>query len=189
MRWIIEYQQALQAIAGIAVSFLTLVLIVLTAIYARANWKTMRLMEADIRHRTQPLPRMVLRGDQFAPATINVQLVVIVTTANAPLYLSAVYVELSGDGGQAIYEGNIFQGNRIVAVDETIQFTEWVPPWAPPQGWRVQINYTDLSRLTSFVSVFAPRGQLDTQIFSTNPSMIRNLWDRWQAVVGEMEKT
>lgn len=189
MTWIVEYQQALQAIAGIAVSVLTLVLIVLTGIYVRANWRTMRLLEADIRHRTQPLPRMVLRIDQYGAARELAQLVIIITTENAPLCLSGIYAEISNDQQQQIYEGNIFQGKRIVAVDETVQFVERIQSGAPAPSWRVHVDYTDLSQLTSFVSIFGHGGQLETRRTSTRPSAMRLIWNKWKEVVREMEQT
>jgi hypothetical protein len=76
-----------------ATVILTFALVLISAFYAYANYATMRIMEADVRSRTQPLPianitvaRLGASSDWMVTGEIS--------TSNAPMLISAVYVSL-----------------------------------------------------------------------------------------------
>ena len=93
VNWIQAHQNELQAISGLAIAVLTIVLIIVTAIYARANWLTMRLMAADVKFRTKPIPRLGLIAVKSWSAAGLQPWLVTLRTEHAPLCLIALSVQ------------------------------------------------------------------------------------------------
>src|ERR1700691_4041078 len=92
LHWVYNNREFLQAISGVAIGLLTLVLIALNIVYVRSNWKTMRLMEADLRFRTKPLPGLTVVLRNIEARRVNsievrrvCQWTVRITATNAPM--------------------------------------------------------------------------------------------------------
>jgi hypothetical protein len=186
MNWI-----ALQALSGVAIATLTLVLLLATIFYAWSNWRTMQLMEADIRHRTQPLPDVKLGSTVFNDG-INgafVQFNVTVTTANAPLFIRDLYVEVTDQFRNTLYEQKVFEGNSPLAIGERFSFLDQYQNYENAQRWRAPLSYTDLAQLTSFVSFFGHHNTVETRMVSTAPGPIRKLLAKWKSTIEEMDQS
>src|ERR1700689_4261550 len=104
MQWVESHLAILQALSGLMAACMTLVLILLTCVYARANWKTMRLMEADFRFRTEPIPKITLRlAHTASPMETSLAqhktVKVCITTSNAPLVIKDLLLSVSFKSG------------------------------------------------------------------------------------------
>jgi hypothetical protein len=67
LHWLFDNRDVVQVLSGLLLTALTAILIVITGIYAAANWKTAWIMEADLRVRTQPYPQIL----EIVPARID----------------------------------------------------------------------------------------------------------------------
>ena len=86
---------------GYVTAALTLVLILITAIYATANWRTVRLMEADLRFRTQPIPTAQLEVAVTQPSQ-RLLFHLSVWTSSAPLRIEMVHVHMRFEKGVSL---------------------------------------------------------------------------------------
>jgi hypothetical protein len=155
--WIYNNRELLQAISGLAIVGLTFVLIVLNTVYVRANWKTMRLMEADVRFRLKPIPHVGVApssawdhpGDQVWTLTVRCD--------HAPMVLMATSIRFSIGGGKEFEHFHVFNGETIhPQTGRQYDLTIKMP--APAQTWSLDLYYRDLSQLLDYGTVFGPTG-------------------------------
>jgi hypothetical protein len=168
LHWIESHPGLLQALSSLVVAGMTLVLILLTSVYARANWKTMRLMEADIRFRTEPIPHVELKAVD-APASAMKSsfgnrspgekiLKLIFTTANAPLVLKDVRLSVSFQSG-AHKDFNLPVNGMIrLPVGEEYDLDTEISADEPVDHWGLNLDYWDLSGRIEYRSWFGPNG-------------------------------
>jgi hypothetical protein len=105
MGWITANKDALQIIVAVSTAALTAILIAITAFYAYANYATMRIMEADLRSRTQPIPKVGLNVRKFEIQTLDgrdaYSIEVTIESGNAPMLLISVSADLFHVGGDS----------------------------------------------------------------------------------------
>lgn len=163
MHWIDTHPALLQALSSLIVACMTLVLIAVTSVYARANWKTMRLMEADIRFRTEPIPKVALRLAAAASAMETSlgreKLVkVCITTANAPLVIKDVRLSVSfKSGAHRDFHSPVAGMIRLPVGDEYELDTEIVANESIDH-WSVNLDYWDLTGKIEYRIWFGPNG-------------------------------
>jgi len=163
MHWVEGHIAVLQALSGLTAALMTLVLIALTCVYARANWKTMRLMEADIRFRTEPIPKVSLRlVNKASPMetslaqhkTVNV----CVTTSNAPLVIKHLTMSVSFRSGvHKDYHLPVSGMIRLPIGDEYDLDTE-ILATESVDHWSVNLDYWDLTGKIEYRTWFGPNG-------------------------------
>jgi hypothetical protein len=168
MHWIETHPGLLQALSSLVVAGMTLVLIFLTSVYARANWKTMRLMEADIRFRTEPIPRVDLEiadavsSSGIGPTSNRVpgekNLKLIFTTANAPMVLKDVRLSVSFQSGAHKDFHLPVNGMIRLPVGEEYDLDTEIPATEPVDHWGLNLDYWDLSGRIEYRSWFGPNG-------------------------------
>src|ERR1700730_5606040 len=120
VNWINQNQSFLQTISSALVALLTLVLIVITIIYVRANWRVMKIMETDLRYRTKPLPSLVV---ETKAADIGYPYRLTITAMNAPLRflelkLVFFHEDLHSSGKQFGHEERFPLYNRVLRLGE-----------------------------------------------------------------------
>jgi hypothetical protein len=163
MHWIESNLPILQALSGLMAACMTLVLIALTCVYARANWKTMRLMEADIRFRTEPIPKITLRLAHKASAmeTSLAQqktVKVCITTSNAPLVIKDLQLSVSfRSGAHKDFHLPVAGMIRLPIGDEYDLDTEIVAAESVDH-WSVNLDYWDLTGKIEYRTWFGPGG-------------------------------
>jgi hypothetical protein len=92
LHWVYVNREMLQALSGVIIAVLTIILIVLNTIYVTANWKTMRLMEADVRFRLRPIPQFSLNFEG-TPKGYVYTLRIFVRVEHAPMRLVSILLE------------------------------------------------------------------------------------------------
>lgn len=190
LHWIETHPVLVQALSSVVVAGLTLVLIALSCVYARANWKTMRLMEADIRFRTEPIPKVSLEiadhktenGDPQASVGKTVRL--IFTTANAPMVIKDLRLSISfQSGAHKDFHLPVRGMVRLPLGDEYDLDTE-IPALEPVEHWSLNLDYWDLTGKIEYRTWFGPNGST----FSYGPkgatSLRKTLSFHWHRIRG-----
>lgn len=172
VNWIQAHQNELQAISGLAIAVLTMVLIIVTAIYARANWLTMRLMEADVRFRTKPIPRLGLTAVKPWSSTGPQPWQVTLRTEHAPLCLIALSVQFVTGADQREH----FQGfkRQIIVPADSFQHDFKIDLPAPPTDWTAQLYYRDHAEPLDYLTTLDKAGFVSDH----PPINRRTLWNR-----------
>ena len=178
MNWIHQYQNELQAISGLAIAVLTLVLIIVTAVYAKANWHTMRIVEADVRFRTKPTPRLGLSAANAWNQPGGQLWIMTVRTEHAPLSLIGVSIRFAIGPKETEYLHS-FRGD-VIHQAETFQHNFEVALTAAPQGWILQLYYRDHIGMLDYATNFDPKG-----FVSEEPTINRRTsWNRLRFWIG-----
>jgi hypothetical protein len=146
---------------GYITAALTVVLILVTAFYATANWRTMRLVEADLRLRSQPIPSVKsLRGFGNADGSLTLEYHILVS--NAPLVLDAAFITATIGGTRQICAGEHYDPPKTVGVgidyvySPTIKRNSKGDSIEKPQ---LSMEYSDLAGLFGYISEFGPDNQ------------------------------
>jgi len=163
MNWIEAHPAALQALSSLVIAFMTVVLIAVTCVYARANWKTMRLMEADIRFRTEPIPKVTLR---MARSTAAMQtsvgqeqsLRICITTSNAPLVLKECLLSVSFKSGAHKDFHSPLGGMVRIPLGEEYELDTEIVSEEFMDHWSVNLDYWDLTGKIEYRGWFGPNG-------------------------------
>lgn len=91
--WVKENRDLAQTYAGLAIAFLTVLLIVITAYYAWATGQTVSLLRKDLEYRTQPVIDIELETEVFSDEDQSGAFVRMkITTAHAPARLLSAQV-------------------------------------------------------------------------------------------------
>jgi hypothetical protein len=174
---------------GYITAALTLVLILITAIYATANWRTVRLMEADLRFRTQPIPTAQLEVAVTQPSQ-RLLFFLSVWTSSAPLRIEMVHVHMRFEKGVSL--STLFPSLRgkYLAVGE---MTTAQDTFDPTQGAFVDshviLTYQDLAGLFRYQSTFMLDGRVTTTAYPMNTAPIfRGLWTKIEAAYRAVAK-
>lgn len=188
LHWVETHPVLIQALSSLVVAGMTLVLIALTCVYARANWKTMRLMEADIRFRTEPIPKVALRFMNAASpmeTSLSPQKTVKVclTTSNAPLVIKDLRLSVSfKSGAHNDFHLPVAGMIRLPLGDEYEVDTEIVAAESMDH-WSVNLEYWDLTGKIEYRTWFGPNGTT----YSYGPKGATSLknallyrWHRWR---------
>src|ERR1700722_10530389 len=159
---------------GYITAVFTLVLIVITAIYATANWRTVRLMEADLRFRTQPIPTVQLN---VVKVYDHLQLEVTIETASAPLRIEMVHVHFRSEKGTTLTSLFLSLRGKYLPVGETVRVRD---TFKPNQGAltdsHVILTYSDLAGLFRYQSTFMPDASITTNAYPMNTASIFKGW-------------
>ncbi len=158
MNWIAEHQQELQAISGLAISFLTLILIIMTGFYATANWRTMRLMNADVRFKLKPIPHVGIATALPWNNPGGQAWILTVRSDHAPMVLIAASINFGFADGTLLEHFHNFKGEAIHEQDNAHQYNFHIKMPAPAQTWILDLYYRDLIGLLDYGTVFDANG-------------------------------
>jgi len=158
MKWIAEHQQELQAISGVAISFLTLILIIMTGFYATANWRTMRLMDADVRFRLRPIPQVGIATALPWNNPGRQTWILTVRCEHAPMVLIGVSIYFAFADGKQLEHFHNFNRETIHEQGNAHQYNFHIKMPAPSQTWILDLYYRDLSGLLDYATVFNAQG-------------------------------
>jgi len=145
MKWMSQNAALLISIVS---AVLTAVIALFTIAYTRANWRSMRAMEADFRYRSKPLPRLKLTTTLKDNGWFK--FVVDVTTAQAPLRffsLNLWFVHEGGSGHRHRHQETMQVQNSVLHLDETYEQEGEFFPGAPITDWQAELVYSDLTPL------------------------------------------
>jgi hypothetical protein len=152
LHWIYNNREFLQAISGIVIGLLTVILIILNTIYVRANWKTMRLMEADLRFRTKPLPSVVVTMDVNEATGICLWSLKL-TATSAPMRVLQLTVSFKQK--EHVHREHIRIENMVLRVNENYSANDQFHYGDPPTQWQAELTYADVADLMRYRANFA----------------------------------
>lgn len=156
LHWIYINRDFLQALSGLTIAVLTIVLIFLNVIYVRANWKTMRLMEADVRFRLKPIPHI---GLQFLSRPgRNYEFYLTVRAEHAPMRLvgADVHVAMGSESKTHTVTFNQEIIDTTTAMTKTYEME--LPRTVTITTWQVTLFYRDLSGFLDYATDFDAKG-------------------------------
>ncbi len=190
LHWIETHPVLIQALSSLVVVGMTLVLIALTCVYARANWKTMRLMEADIRFRTEPIPKVSLEVMDVKPLGGHAQssggktVRLIFTTANAPLVIKDLRLSVSfQSGAHRDFHLPVRGMIRLPLGDEYDLDTE-IKASEPVDHWSLNLDYWDLTGKIEYRTWFGPHGSTYSYGPKGSTSLRKTLSYHWHRIRG-----
>jgi hypothetical protein len=161
MKWIVEHQLEVQAFSAIGTILLTFALIVITGFYAWANWKTMRLMEADVRFRLKPVPHLGIKGMGTFLAAGTQEYTVHIRSVHAPLRLVALSAVFKTPKGKTEEHRQTF--NRQIVSETPFESQLHVHVDQPPSSWVVTLYYHDLSGFLDYATTFNEQGYVSEE--------------------------
>ena len=144
LQWIYDNRDLLQAISSVLIAALTLILIVLTGVYVRANWRTMRLMEADLKYRSTPLPSVV-EGLRSHTSDGWVSWAFTITVSNAPMLFEGLRLIVKLEGDQPMISTVGQAGQRPVAVGEELRLVPKIKSEFRILDYTVLLWYFDIT--------------------------------------------
>jgi hypothetical protein len=155
MRWITCHQAELQAISGLAIVFLTVVLIVLNFFYTRANWKTMRLVDADVRFKLKPIPHFGLDFLHDPTKGTKREFIITLRAEHAPMRLTGVDL-FFGMGSESKNHLLTFAQEVVDENAQTRTYSVDLPK--PVTTWAATLYYRDLSGYLDYATSFGEKG-------------------------------
>jgi hypothetical protein len=151
MHWIFQHKDEIQALTNVVIAVLTVVLIFLTAVYSHANRRTMKIMEADLRFRTKPIPKIVLaRSADEAARSFQWKLTVTVT--NAPLLFRELKLFFHQKNHRHMEYLQVQR--RILRPGEEFSREASFYPSDPVLDWSAEVKYSDLTGLVTYKTSF-----------------------------------
>jgi hypothetical protein len=174
MLWITCHLQELQAISALVIAFLTLILIVMTGFYATANWRTMRLMNADVRFRLKPIPHVGLNASSPWKET-GQDWILTVRCEHAPMVLLGIEIAFHIGGGKQFEHFHSFKTGETVHPQQSAHGYDLdIKLPASAKSWIMDFSYRDLSGLLYYTTTFDANG-----FFSeSSPFNPRTPWNR-----------
>ncbi len=174
--WIYINREFLAALNGIAISILTIVLLIVNYFSIRANYKVAQLMEADLEYRTLSFPSLSAGVGYYGmPPDSVIQARVEFSTTHAPLLLHSVYVYFQAEGPHLPPPEKrsdciefTFGGFRPVAAGEEIVLIDRLKEEHRRKYVSAEVFYTDISKKRRYLSRFNEKGEIHT-----------NLMDKW----------
>ena|SRR5215472_17837952 len=147
LHWVYANRDFLQALSGLAIVALTLVLLLLNIIYVRANWKTMQLMENDLRFRIKPMPKFemsICQKDAFLEYQLSI------STFNAPLRFQTLWLRFPQRDRRHTHKVFVQVQNRVLRLEETYAFKGEFAPGAKTDEWLADLTYQDMAGLYTY---------------------------------------
>ena len=156
LSWLATHGNEIQALSGLAIAIFTLVLLLVTGVYVRANWKIMNLMEADLRYRTKPIPDVkvetsALGSHDWFHYTITIR------TTNAPLRFDSLECGFLQSGTPPKHrhiETFPYIGARVLRTKEEYSHSAKFFPADPIESWNVTLTYSDLTGRVHYRNTF-----------------------------------
>lgn len=142
MNWIYQHREVLQALSSLTIACLTVVLIILTALYARANWRVMRLMEADLRFRTLPILRLGIESHLLAGQQHNWNIEI--GNRGAPCCILAIRVTAIFSDRSSHTDNAAFNVPPILTQTEEYHTAGKLPPHKVPIEFWTTLRHGDL---------------------------------------------
>ena len=173
MGWIASHVQELQALSGLGIVFLTLVLIILNGLYVRTNWTTMRLLNADVRFRLKPIPHVGVGTALPWDAPSGQTWIITIRTEHAPIVLTGLFIYFYIGGGK-LFEYSHNLNNRSLNEHESYECKISIKMPGPAESWILDLHYRDLSGLLHYKTKFDANGFVD----EGRPVDPRTAWNR-----------
>ncbi len=174
LHWVYNNREFLQAISGIAIGLLTVLLIILNGIYVRANWTTMRLMQADVRFRTQPIPAMRMTIGTAGMSNTLIAMLYL-STSNAPLRLAFIRLEYVFKSDARESRSFSAFDNRFLPPGQDLEIQDRYEATEPLKDYFAVLTYFDLAGLSKFTSTFGADKTVTTTIIPS-PSLPARIW-------------
>jgi hypothetical protein len=151
----------------------------------------MRLMEADLRFRTQPIPTVQMSVASLIP---NNQLLLRVTvqTSSAPLRIEAIHAHLRFEKGVTLAPLFVsLQGKYLPIGDVATEQDTFAPTQGVFTDSHVILTYSDLAGLFRYQGIFMRDGRVTTRAYplTTNAVPLKILWNKIAAAYRALEKS
>lgn len=134
---------------------LTFVLILVTGFYAWANYRVMRIMQADVRARTEPIPRVNINCGSLVTS-------VHVRAEHAPMRLIELHAALIIDPDNKDEEWDWVEcpvgDPRTISPETPAVFNISHTLHQTPKEWRAHIRYTDLGEALEYNMKLSSKG-------------------------------
>lgn len=165
---------------------LTFALMGITGFYAWSNYRVMRIMEADFRARTQPIPKLGIYLGHNPKVGSHCGVHVTVRTENAPMKLKEISVMVLHQNDEVSWAECIIGDPRIISPLTAAEFKASYNSCGKQVEWRAIIVYTDLAESLEYHTKVSEKGFSLTTAYDP-PGLFRKLWDRANEKVKEMD--
>jgi hypothetical protein len=133
-----------QAVSSMVTTMLTFFLILITIIYVRANVRSTKAIETDLKFRTKPLPALTLNRVDSVSGFLKYK--VEVTTEHAPLRFRSIVLKFRQKDGH-VHENHLQVANFVLRITETYSLVQEFCPGAPVESWSANLAYADMANL------------------------------------------
>jgi hypothetical protein len=139
---------------------LTFALMGITAFYAWSNYRVMRIMETDIRARTQPIPKLGVDLNSSTQPRLHkdTNMTVVIRTENAPMRLKKLSIHPTYIDGQMSHIDCMIGDPRIISPLTAAEFSADYESLGAVDEWTALIAYTDLGESTEYVMKLNSKG-------------------------------
>lgn len=174
-----------QALLAWTTAALTFVLILVTGFYAWANYRVMRIMQADVRARTEPIPKI---GVDFSgllgahPHSIKVH----VRVEHAPMRLALLNIALISMNEDITWVECMIGDPRTISPETPVEFSEQCDFYGMPPEWTAIVHYTDLGEALEYHMKLSSHGFSLVQAYSP-AGPFRKLVKRISEKMNEMD--
>jgi hypothetical protein len=155
LHWIYVNREFLQSLGSLTTALLTICLIILNGIYVRANWKTMRLMEADVRFRLKPIPHLGLEFIHPPKGDVH-EFYLTLRAEHAPMCLIAL--DLNVAVGRESTAHTLTFNQEIVDNTTISTKTYGIKLPGSATAWLATLFYRDLSGFLDYATHFNEKG-------------------------------
>jgi len=166
---------------------LTLVLIGITAFYARSNYRVMRIMETDFQARTQPIPKLGIDPYHSTQAGAECSMHFTLRTENAPMKLKELGALVFHENGEVGSAECLIGDPRIISPMTPAEFTAKYVSCGRKKEWRAVIVYTDLGEVFEYHTKVSELGLMLTTVVK-QPGLLWKLIEKAKTQIEEMEK-
>jgi hypothetical protein len=152
MHWIHCHQAEIQAISAAVTAFLTLALIIVTAIYVGVNYKTMRLLTTDLRYKAQPIPLFNITVGTVGMSK-NILVIGRIGTASAALRVESVSLHVAFESKS---ESKPIRRliDRVIVPGDEMGFQENFDSTEEFKGFSIMVVYRDLIGLMRYTTEY-----------------------------------
>ncbi len=157
MSWLVHNQVLVTLLSALVIAALTVLLLILNAIYVHANWRMMRVVETDLRFRTKPIPNLTLV--QTVDRDVGYRYDLDVKTDNAPLRFISLELsfrlnEVDNPDHKHVHKDFLQVQNRVLRSSATYHHSGMFYPTAPVEYWCALLQYSDLAGVSAYEAKF-----------------------------------
>jgi hypothetical protein len=169
--WILNHPSEATALNAIALTCLTLVLIFITAHYARATWKTVHILRTDLRFRALDQPSIYINLDEKG-CTLTVR------ACSTPVVLRAAVLRVKTKNGYRTITAITI--NRLwLAPHQSYSLKSKRGNSQDTESWSVEVLYCDAIGLSAYLDTQSSTSHgYATCVFVTNIVRERKLIER-----------
>jgi hypothetical protein len=163
IQWVQCHLDQLQAWSSIAIAFLTFALIVLTGIYATANWRTMKLLEKDLRYRSHPIIEGFINVDPKIYGVDEIKFEGVVKATHAPVLILSAKASFVFSDNTSLASAELGPGGPVpLGLDSKAHLASTVRHNQLPDDWSLLVRYSDLAGEREYEAKFSDKPPMYT---------------------------